>query len=114
MKRVFVLWKHPLFFEAVRLLLSHPQIDLSGAAYDDADSAEKIDDAHPELVILERSSSEYLGGADLLDYLGRNVRVVWLSLDDNMLSEFTRQNHTVVNRQDLLSLVLDLPSAAEE
>jgi hypothetical protein len=104
---VFVLWKHPLFFETVRLLLQHPQIQLSGATIDDVDSKEKIEAGNPELLILERPHSDWIKETDLLDYLGRNVRVIWLSLDDNILSEFIRHNHTVSDQEELINLVLD-------
>lgn len=114
MTRVFVLWMHPLFFETISLLLQHPQIDLTGARFDDVTSHAQIEDANPEILILERASSEAIKDSDLLDYLDRNVRVVWLSLDDNTLSEFTRLNHTVDDQQDLLSLVLDSSNQSQD
>lgn len=107
MKRVFVLWKHPLFFEAVRLLLRHPQVELGGAAVDDLQAQEEIDRARPQILILERSAGDHLREEDLFGILGQEVRVIWLSLDDNILSEITRKNHTVADRGDLLSLVLE-------
>jgi chemotaxis response regulator CheB len=105
--RVFVLWKHPLFHETIRLLLHHPDIDLSGAAIDDADSREKLDAHQPEILILERSASGDRREETPLGLLDEDVRVIWLSLDDNVLSEFTRHNHTVQHRDDLLGLVLE-------
>ncbi len=113
MTRVFVLWRHPLFFEAVRLLLRDPRVELAGAAVDDISSQEQMDNLQPEILILERSTSDHLQQNNILGLLGSNVRVIWLSLDDNILSEFTRKNHTVADREDLLSLVLEGPSGTD-
>lgn len=107
MVRVFVLWKHPLFHETIRMLLHHPDIVLTGAAFEDADFRERLDAHRPHILILERSADGNQGEDSPLGFLDQDVRMIWLSLDDNILSEFTRHNHTVKHRDDLLGLVLE-------
>lgn len=112
MIRVFVLWKHPLFNETVRMLLHHPDIELSGAAMNTADYRERLDAHRPQILVLERTSHSDPPDQNPLGLLDEDVRVIWLSLDDNILSEFTRHNHTVQHRDDLLGLVLEDQSHA--
>ena len=55
MRRVFVIWTNPLFFDFVRLLLRHPAIELVGATSDHATSQSEIDRLRPDAVIVEKT-----------------------------------------------------------
>ena len=105
--RVFVIWKHPLFHESVRLLLKHPAVTLVGSASNLATAYEEILSLQPETILMEavekRHSDEVV---KLLETCPWSLRVMLISLDDNQLSMYHREQKTVGKADDLLHLII--------
>ncbi len=108
-RRVFVLWRNPLFHTSVRLLLDQPKVEVVGATSDYSTCRDKIAELKPDLVIIEQASTEELNSADAVWIMSEVPRMVHLSLADNELSIFHRQHRTVAKADDLLQLVLEDP-----
>ncbi len=106
-RRVFVIWTYPLFHELVRLLLSHPDVEWEGATSDHAAVHAQIASLRPDTILIEEEeeggvSAEVL---DILEASASDVRVMRLSLADNELSVYHREQRKLVRAEDLLSLV---------
>jgi len=106
-RRVFVVWKHPIFRKSVRLLLDHPNVEWGGASSDCAAAQSEIMDLQPDTILVEESEGKVSTDAmEILEASTWNVRVVSVSLADNRLSVFHREQKTVGQAKDLLHLVL--------
>ena len=105
--RVFVIWTHPLFHEAVRRLLSHPDIDWVGATSDHVAARDQIVNLCPDTILIEEGEG---GGVpaealEILEDSTSDVRVIRLSLADNELRVYHRAQRTVKHAEDLLHLI---------
>ena len=110
-RRVFVIWKNPLFYEAARLLLKHPDVIWVGEAQNISTVHEEILDLQPDTILFERTAAGF--PADLMDILQAetwDVRLIGLSLEDNKINLFQREHQTVVEAGDLLQFVLGKPA----
>lgn len=106
-RRVFVIWTHPLFHESVRLILKHPDIIWVGAAEDFTTAHEEIQRLHPDTILFEKTRASNL--ADVMEVLNMNmwdVRIIGLSLDDNEMNLYHRERQMVVEPGDLVQFVL--------
>lgn len=104
-RRVFVIWTHPLFLEAVHRLLTCPEIDWLGDTADHRLAREKIVDLHPDTVLVEEDENVL---AEIVEILEANTpKVVRLSLEANALSVYHRENRTITHADDLLRLIQD-------
>ena len=105
--QVFVIWKHPLFHESIRLLLKHPDITLVGSSSDYANAYQDILNLQPDTILMEtvekRHSDEVV---KLLETCPWSLRVVLISLGDNQLSMYHREQKTVGKADDLLHLII--------
>lgn len=109
-RRVFVVWTHPLFYEAVRLLLDDPSIDLVGAISDYAAAHKHIMKLQPDTIIVEEKEGDL--SAEILAILRDSpldARIIGLNLSDNQLFVYHRLRQTVGRAEDLLRLILDIP-----
>ena len=110
-RRVFVIWKNPLFYESARLLLKHPDVIWVGAAQDMSAAHEEILKLQPDTILFERTVAGF--PADLMEILQAetwDVRLIGLSLEDNKINLFQREHQTVVEAGDLLQFVLGKPT----
>jgi DNA-binding NarL/FixJ family response regulator len=106
-RRVFVIWTHPLFHESVRLLLKHPEVDWAGAARDIHTAQEQIMKLQPDTILVEKTGAGIPPAVmELLEMEIWNVRIIGLSLADNEISLYQREHQTVVEAGDLLQFVL--------
>lgn len=107
MRRVFVIWENPLFHESARLLLSHPDIILLGAASNLTTAQEEIMRLHPDTILFEKTGARI--PVDVMDILEVDVwdmRIIGLSLDNNEISLYHHKHQLVVDAGDLLKFVL--------
>jgi len=106
-RRVFVIWTHPLFHESVRLLLKHPDIIWVGAAADITTAHEEIMTLLPDTILFEKTRAGI--PEDVIEFLEVDtwaVRIIGLSLDDNEISLYHREHQNVVKAGDLIQFVL--------
>jgi DNA-binding NarL/FixJ family response regulator len=104
--RVFVLWTNPLFMDSVRQLLRHPEVEIVGESSEYAASRDQILSLRPHVVIVEKDVSGDVNDADSFTLLRNGSCLIKVSLSDNDLSLYERQQHTMANADDLLQLIL--------
>ena len=106
-RRVFVIWKNPLFHESARLLLKHPDIFLVGATADIMTAHEEIMRLHPDTILFEKTGAGIPANVmEIMEVEMWDMRIIGLSLDNNEMSLFHREHQTVVEAGDLLQFVL--------
>ena len=106
-QRVFVIWTHPLFHDAVRLLLRHPKVEICGDSSDHASAQTAIAMIKPDVVVIETPEGEEQAGAETISILQEGPKVVRLNLSDNELSIYLRQQQTVSDAEELLRLIIE-------
>lgn len=106
-RQLFMVWTNPMFRDFVHLLLDHPEIEWLGTTSNYASAQETIHMLHPDTIIVE----EVEGGLpakliELLETESAPVRLICVSLDDNRLQIYSRENWIVSEAGDLLRLIL--------
>lgn len=106
-RRLFMVWTSPIFRDSIQLLLSHPEVEWVGTASEYETVQEEIQQLHPDTIIVE----EVEGGLpakmiELLETENSVPQLICVSLEDNRLRIFTRENKAVAEASDLLQLVL--------
>lgn len=110
-QRVFVIWTNPLFHASVRLLLNYPEVEWVGESRDYAAAQEDILDLRPDIILIEELGGSLPAGIiEILETSSWGVRLVGLSLDDNELSIYHRDQWTVGKAEDLVRLIITDPS----
>lgn len=105
-RRVYAIWTHPIFHESVRRLLSHPDIEWTGATSDYAAAKQALLDLRPDTVLVEKVEGEVPAEIkDVLETIPWAVRIISLGLDDNKLSLYHRERRTIERPEDLLHLI---------
>lgn len=106
-RRVFVIWKNPLFHESARLLLKHPDITILGATANFTTAHEDITRLHPDTILFEKTSAGVPQDVmEILEMMTWDLRIIGLSLDNNEMSLYHREHQTVIEAGDLLQFVL--------
>jgi DNA-binding NarL/FixJ family response regulator len=106
-RRVFAIWAHPLFGEAVRLLLQHPDVEWLGATSNLGDAQAQIVSLRPDTILIEELEGSHAGeeAIRLLENISSDVRIIRLSLYDNELTIYQRKRRTLGQAEDLLKLI---------
>lgn len=109
-RSVYVIWRHPLFLESVRLLLEHPDIQFVGTNSDYSIAREELVSLQPNTIIIEEVlEDQSFQVIDILESCPWNVLVVLISIEDNQLNLYQREQRIVGQAGDLLKLVLMKP-----
>jgi len=106
-RRVFAIWAHPLFGESVRFLLQHPDVEWLGATSNRGDARAQIMSLCPDTILIEELEGSRAGeeAIRLLESISSDVRIIRLSLYDNELTIYQREQRTVGQAEDLLKLI---------
>jgi DNA-binding NarL/FixJ family response regulator len=104
---VFVIWTNPLFLESIRAVLGHPSIQLVGDSSDFPQAQAEIAAHQPDIVIIEGNADGATIDIETLPILISTTRVFQMSLNDNELVLCHHEHHTLVNTDDLLTLILE-------
>ena len=106
-RRVFAIWAHPLFGEAVRLLLQHPDVEWLGATSNLGDARVQIVSLRPDTILIEELEGSHAGeeAIKLLENIASDIRIICLGLDNNELTIYRREQRTVGQAEDLLKLI---------
>lgn len=113
--KVFVIWTNPLFFKSVGLLMKHPGISIVGSTTIYEKASRRIRRLQPDTILIEKT--EQVNPQDvmaLLDACFWKVRVMLLSLEDNQLKLYAREQKAVGHANDLLTYVLNDGGKSEE
>jgi DNA-binding NarL/FixJ family response regulator len=105
--RIFVLWNHPLFYESVRLLLQKDEIEWTGATSRVEEAFSDIERLQPDTILIEEEEGGDIPdkAIKLLENSSASARLFRLSLNDNDLEIYYREQKTVVQPEDLLHLI---------
>jgi DNA-binding NarL/FixJ family response regulator len=106
LRRVYLLWTHPLFFETVHRLLSDQGLDIVGESANHEIGRSEIARLKPEVVVLEENEPGSAGElVDLLQSGPSDVLILGLNLMDNELRVYQRQQRTVLRPSDLVDYI---------
>ena len=109
-QKVLIVWSNPLFYETVRLLLIHPKVEVGGVAWKQADMYATMEDFRPNAIIVEAMDTSDDMNVEALTILGASPwdpRVIRLSLEDNELWLYRREQRIVEQADDLLQMILN-------
>lgn len=105
--RVFVIWANPLFRDSVRMLLQHPDVDYVGEAHNDGLAPEALLALQADTILVEDSLGRV--PAKVMDLFERSRfpgRLVSVSLRNNRLRVYHREEWAAAHADDLLHLIL--------
>jgi DNA-binding NarL/FixJ family response regulator len=109
-RRVFIVWSHPIFHESVRALLSHhPKIEVVGSTSEHATAQSEFDKLKPDIILIEKPEEDVdvmTSTMQILENSSWGPRLAYLSLDDNDLRVYHREERTVAEAEDLINLIL--------
>ena len=106
-KRVFVIWSHPLFHDAVRLLLAHPEIEWVGETSDYEGVEEIVKQMNPDIVIFEEDETRL--PAQILtmpEKITSLERIIGLNLNNNELRLYQHKLKNVGQTDDLIQSII--------
>jgi chemotaxis response regulator CheB len=107
-RRIFVVWTNPLFREALRRLLVGPDVDLVGAESDHQTARHQISALQPDTILIEHQPGDnsFRDVSAWLEAAAAGVRIFQLSLSENELSVYHREQRTVGQAADLLEIIM--------
>ncbi len=105
--RVFIIWAHPLFDEAVRRLLQQWGVSVVGSTSAQQTALEQIEALKPEVVILEDADDpSETEEQQAMAIINQSPHVIRLNLNDNELRSYRRERRTVGKIEDLANLLI--------
>ena len=106
-QKVFIFWVTPLFYESIRLLIKHPDIELVGATTNYAAVADDIVQKKPDTILIEDTGKQHSEMImEYLDTLPWAFKIILLGLMNNKLVVYHHEQRSMVQTEDLLRLIL--------
>ena len=105
---IYIVWSHQLFFEAVGIIMQSPGINIVGASSNYANAVAEIQRLRPSTVLIEIEEGHSHMNEDFLKILETsewNPRIIRLSLNDNVLIVYHREQQVIDHIEDLLNLI---------
>ncbi len=107
-RRVYVIWSHPLFLDALRMLLKHPEIEVIGDHAENPAILEKLDKLQADVVVVEDDAPEHARRAlAMLEMSRRNLRIIRLNLQDNRMGVYAAELGMLEHADELLNIILE-------
>ena len=106
-QQVFILWFTPLFYDSIRWLLKHPNIELVGESSNYSTAHTDIARARPNTILIEDTGNHL--SEMVMEYLNASawaIKIILLGLDDNKLIVYHHERRSMVETEDLLQLIL--------
>lgn len=105
--RVFVVWANPLFRDSVRMLLQHPDVEYAGEAHRDSLAPEALLAVQADTILVEEALGKVpVQVMDLFEQTSSAGRLVSVSLKNNLLRVYHREEWSAARAGDLLHLIL--------
>ncbi len=105
--RVFIIWTHPLFDEAVRRLLQDWGVNVVGSTSNQQAALGQIEALDPSVVILEDADAPSRAEEQkIMAIINASTYVIRLNLNDNELRSYRRERRTVGKIEDLANLLM--------
>jgi hypothetical protein len=109
-RRIFIFWTSPLFYESIRLLLDHPNIEWVGESCDYTIRLDQVMASTPDTILVEEVEGSIPGKImEILELRSLGVRLVGLNLDNNLMNSYHRIEQEVGRAEDLLRWILNDP-----
>lgn len=106
-RRVFVLWQHPLILMSLRGLLSHASIEWVGDSSTLDDLPQLFAEKMPDIILIEGEVDDNTHNAlRLLEASKRSLRVIGFGLSGNEIQVYELEQETINQKEDLLNLIL--------
>jgi DNA-binding NarL/FixJ family response regulator len=109
-RRIYIVWVHPLFCDTVRLLLTHPSIEIVGLSNDYDTATEEVAKHKPDTIIIEdfeESAVTQIKTSEIMNLFPEAERIIRLSLKDNELWIYRHKHQSINNIEDFLSIIRD-------
>ncbi len=106
-RRAFIIYRHPLFGDAVRLLLAHGGVDVLGMESDLDLARQKIDTLQPDVVLMELDGDVAPSWVptDLTSSDAQQRMTIGMNLLDNHTLIWHRQEKTLLHGSDLVEMI---------
>lgn len=107
-RRIYIVWVHPLFCDTVRLLLTHPSIEIVGLSDDYEIATKDVAEHKPDTVIIEdteESAVTRIKTSDIMNRFPETARIIRLSLKDNELWVYRHERQSITNIEDFLRII---------
>jgi DNA-binding NarL/FixJ family response regulator len=106
-RRVFVVWQHPLILMSLRGLLNHASIEWVGDSSTLDDLPQLVVENKPDIILIEGEVDENTQKAlHLLETSKRSLRIIALNLSRNEIQLYELEQETINQKEDLLNLIL--------
>ena len=109
-RRIYIVWVHPLFCDTVRLLLTHPLIEIVGLSNDYETAEKEVSEHKPDTVIIEdteESAVTRIKSSEIMDLFPAAERIIRLSLKDNELWVYRHERQSITNIDEFLRIIRD-------
>ena len=109
-RRIYIVWVHPLFCDTVRLLLTHSSIEIVGLSNDYDNATQEISQHKPDTVIIEdteESAVTRIKTSEIVNMFPEVARIIRLSLKDNELWVYRHERQSITNIEDFLRIIRD-------
>ena len=105
--RIFVIWNHPLFYEAIRLSIRNSRVECVGAYQSIHEAYQHISELHPDTILVEELEEGDIstGVIELLEASSIGVRIFRLNMNNNELKIYHREQKIVLQADDLIQLI---------
>ncbi len=105
--RVFILFRHSLFAEAINNVLASVQgIEVVGTDTDPERGMESIRALEPDVVVLETDEDhDALPGVTRMFWKDLGPKIVGVKLDSNELVIYQKRRHLVIKPEDLVEAI---------
>lgn len=105
--RVFVIWNHPLFYEAIRLSIRNSSVECVGAFQSIEEAYSQITKLHPDTILIEEIEDGDTSASviELLEASSNDVRIFRLNMNNNELKIYHREEKIVMRADDLVQLI---------
>ncbi len=102
-----IIASHPLFLASIGRLLKHPGIEIIAALSDKPESAGRILELQPEIVIWEGEPEDIEHKAlQILEKAQHKLRVIRMNSIDNSVNVYAAELGTINSTQELLQMIL--------
>ena len=106
-RRIFIIWTHTLFREAIRLSAAHPEFEWIGETNDFQQGVREVLASCPDTILIEDSGENQTREiVAMLQACAPDVRVIVMNLSNNRLSLYQYSEQYVAKPEDLISCML--------
>lgn len=106
-QRVFLVWRNPLFRDALLVLLQQAEVSCVGSLKHGEVTLKEILDSRPQTVLVEEIEGKVPGSLlFLFEEPSFSGRLIGFNLTNNRVHVYRREDGMTAHAEDLLSLIL--------